>query len=355
MRRRTIACAAAALLLAAVCPLPWAAGGAGGAGGGTAGAGTGTGIAVGGAAGANGAAGSVSPSIVVSETADSLVCRDADGNAVPLKKRPQRVIVNYTSLIGIWYAAGGTAVAMPDTQDMTEVPPAARGIATTGKTTAPNVERILSLSPDLVILASAMTPQRAVADILKENGIQCILLRYETFDDYIGVLDLFLRLNGKSLSSDPNAVSIVRGVDATVGKSVTLPPLRFLSLFASVREVQAETSRAHTAFIASALGGRNIVASGGPQSPLRVRLSMERITMEDPDVIFVTTMGDQPKVQARMKEDFMASDAWKGLRAVKSGRVYFLPNDLFFYKPNERFPEAYRYLAAILHPGETWK
>ena len=296
------------------------------------------------------------PSLVVSESADALTCRDADGNQVRLTKRPKRVIVNYTSLVGIWYRAGGTAVGMPDTVSQDEIPDAARGIATTGKSTEPNAERILSLSPDLVLLASTSEKQRAMSELLRENSIPFILLRYETYADYIDLLDLFLRLNGRDMSSDPSALSMVRQINDLAARSRGFPSPRFLSLFASVREVQAETSHAHTAFIASALGGLNIVKDpAGGTTRSRVRLSMERIAMEDPDIILVTTMGEPGAVQDKMKADLMSSDAWRGLRAVKSGRVYFLPNEYFLYKPNERFPEAFRILAEILHPEAKWR
>jgi iron complex transport system substrate-binding protein len=73
--------------------------------------------------------------------------------------------------------------------------------------------------------------------------------------------------------------------------------------------------------------------------------------MEDPDVILVTTMGDAEEIRDRALKDFTESEAWKSLRAVREGRLYFLPNDLFLYKPNSRFPEAFAALADRLYPG----
>ncbi len=332
MKKNAIAWCAAAALLAGMCARAWAEGGS-----------------------ANPLP-DQAPSLVVSESDNSLVCRDADGNPVRLAKHPKRVIVNFTSLVGIWYQAGGIAVGMPDTVSREEVPEAARGIATTGKSTEPNIERILALAPDLVILSSTSEKQRALSELLRENSVPFVLLRYETYDDYVGLLDLFMRLNGRSIVTDAPALTMVRQINALITQCRSLSAPRFLSLFASVREVQAETSRAHTAFIATALGGRNIVPEiadmGGPS---RVRLSMERITMADPDVILVTTMGNPAAVQNKMKETLMGSDMWQGLRAVKTGRVYFLPNEYFLYKPNERFAEAFTLLAEALHPEEKWR
>jgi iron complex transport system substrate-binding protein len=38
------------------------------------------------------------------------------------------------------------------------------------------------------------------------------------------------------------------------------------------------------------------------------------------------------------------------LRAVRDGRVHYLPKSLFLFKPNAAYPEAVRYLAAIFYP-----
>ncbi|MBG0765459.1 MAG: ABC transporter substrate-binding protein, partial [Tissierellales bacterium] len=45
-----------------------------------------------------------------------------------------------------------------------------------------------------------------------------------------------------------------------------------------------------------------------------------------------------------------SNDAWNSLTAVKEGRVYYLPKDLYLYKPNARYPEAFKGLAEIVYP-----
>ena len=289
--------------------------------------------------------------IVLAEDAETVTCRDADGKSVVLHKRPRRALVNYTSFIELWYSAGGVSVGMPDTKSKEELPEAARGLPTTGQTYAPNVERILALEPDLVILAANMEKQRALKDILETSGIETLLLAYETYADYVGIQDLFCRVNG----DDPTARRATKATEAAVDRIAkrtrALPAPSFLSIFASSRDVRAETDRAHTAFMASFLGARNIVSTRlAPGSATRVTFSLERVHMEDPDVILVTTMGNPDSVRDRMRKDYMESEAWGSLRAVREGRVYFLEEDLFLRKPNARFPEAFRKLADLLYP-----
>ena len=76
---------------------------------------------------------------------------------------------------------------------------------------------------------------------------------------------------------------------------------------------------------------------------------MEAIVAADPDVILVTTMGDEEKAVANFEDTLQADPAWRSLRAVQDGRVYMLDKALFHYKPNERWAESYETLADILY------
>lgn len=78
---------------------------------------------------------------------------------------------------------------------------------------------------------------------------------------------------------------------------------------------------------------------------------MEKIIQEDPDFIFVQTMGsDKEKIFKKLKSDVESNPAWASLTAVKNNRYIILPKDLYLYKPNDRYAEAYEKLAKILYP-----
>jgi iron complex transport system substrate-binding protein len=124
----------------------------------------------------------------------------------------------------------------------------------------------------------------------------------------------------------------------------------------SGKGVNAETNSANTACMATLLGGKNIVPEKGiPKSMSRVKFSLEKIMMEDPDVILITTMGDFDTLTSKMKEKFVKDPIWASLRAVKSNRVYFLPSELFLYRANEKYSEAFKLLAKAMYPEEKWK
>ena len=80
-------------------------------------------------------------------------------------------------------------------------------------------------------------------------------------------------------------------------------------------------------------------------------LSMEAVLLADPDAILFTTMGDESAGAAYM-ESLVSDPVWQTLTAVESGQIHQLPKDLFQYKPNARWDEAYAYLIQLLY-GEV--
>ncbi|MPN53734.1 hypothetical protein SDC9_201400 [bioreactor metagenome] len=48
-----------------------------------------------------------------------------------------------------------------------------------------------------------------------------------------------------------------------------------------------------------------------------------------------------------------AGSGWQRLTAVRTGNYDYLPKDLFQFKPNARWDQAYAYLLKLLYPGEA--
>lgn len=66
-------------------------------------------------------------------------------------------------------------------------------------------------------------------------------------------------------------------------------------------------------------------------------LSMEQIMLEDPDYIFVVTMGVNSEAAMKsLKEQFTSNPAWNTLTAVQEGRYVLLDRQLFHLHPNSR-------------------
>ena len=77
-------------------------------------------------------------------------------------------------------------------------------------------------------------------------------------------------------------------------------------------------------------------------------LSIEEILLNEPDYIFVSIMGNYDNGK-KFILDLFNTKTYQSLKAVKNNQFYFLPKDLFQYKPNHKWDIAYQYLVDILY------
>ena len=112
--------------------------------------------------------------------------------------------------------------------------------------------------------------------------------------------------------------------------------------------MSVRTEDSHVGSIVKDLGGQNIAQGFPMKTDGYATFSLERVVAEDPDVILVQCMGEEKVIAQRIQKQFASNPAWKNLRAVKQKRYYVLPKELFLYKPNARWPEAYRKMAQLL-------
>ncbi len=283
---------------------------------------------------------------IVSEDENSLKFRQNDGTEVLLPKHPGSTVICYSSLVQVWYAAGGTAAAIPAVPTRDALPEAARCLPQLGTHNTMSIEKIMMHHPDLVLLNDKLPGHRQLRRTLAQLNIPAACIDYRNYRDFRKIFELFRRLNGSGADAD----AITGKADALCAQARQLPSPAFASIYIGVG-IRAETDRANTACMAALLGGRNIVPPG--RSP-RVPFSYEQLLLHDPDVIFLVTTGNVAGAREVFRKEFEARPEWKSLRAMKNGRVHFLPPELFLYLPGSRFPEAFRHLAKLLYPDQEF-
>ena len=120
----------------------------------------------------------------------------------------------------------------------------------------------------------------------------------------------------------------------------------FIRAGSGASATKAKTAEQHfAAAMLEELGTYNI-ADNAPV--LLDGLSIEEILREDPELIFVSTMGKESAAKEYMAS-VLAEPTWQSLSAVQNDRVIYLPKDLFQFKPNARWGEAYEYLIGVLY------
>lgn len=290
------------------------------------------------------------PDFIIEDTDTTITYINPLGNEQTVTKNPEKVVVLMNSILDIWYLSGGEAIAR--VSGKTNVPEAAMDIEDVGKVNAPSVEKILSLEPDLVILSSGRSQHIEMEDILKDNDIEYAYVDVSTnpYDSFIDVLRLFTKITGRDDIYEAEIKELKDNVNAICDKVKDEEKPDVVILFGSSKYVKAQLPNGLVGNMVEMLGANNIITDAPVKNSSTVDFSLEKILEEDPDVILVVPMGDLEKVKARMKEDLESNEAWGTLTAVKEGNVNYLPPELFHYKPNARYPEAFEYLAKILYP-----
>lgn len=285
--------------------------------------------------------------IVINE--ENVVFTDASGKEVTITKNPQRVVVLQNSLLEIWDQAGGTVVGrVEESED--KIVENAMSAEVVGSMGAPSLEKILSLQPDLVIIAGSYTAQREMVPSFEQNNIQVINLDNDLLEDYYKTVRLFTSITGREDLYENHVNNIQKKVDEIVAKAPEDKNYKAVIIFATAKNTTVRDSNTMVGEMIKDLNVINISDSVDAGADTKT-FSIEKILQEDPDFIFVQTMGsDLDKITERLKSDALDNPAWASLTAVKENRYIVLPKDLYLYKPNDRYPEAYEGLAKMIYP-----
>lgn len=287
---------------------------------------------------------------IVSESAETIRYREEDGTEALLAKHPHRTIIGNASFADPWFTAGGSAIGVPTVRSQQALPEQARDLPRIGVLRSLNLEKIFALKPDLVLINANLHAHRAVRHHLINAGIPNVALDYANFHDYIGILDLFCRLNGGSVETNSTAKRIISQVRKLTEMTAELPSPRFAVLFVASGGFVLESGDLNVPTMVEMLGGTNIAR----QESGRLKYSFEQLLIDDPDIILINTMGDSKALQKKFTRDLISQPAWQQLKAAKTGRVHFLPPELFLYMAGSRYPEAFLHLAKLLHPEKEF-
>lgn len=273
---------------------------------------------------------------------------DSNGFTVELSKKPQTVAVLFSSLSEAWLNAGGEiAITVGETVERKLCKGEALLVDSGAGKTVDN-ERLISLEPDFVICSADIAAQKDTASLLRKAGIPVALIRLDTFKDYLEVLKIFTDITDRKDLYKENGEKVKDEIEKTVAESKKAEGTKVLFIRSGSSVSSAKAKKAEDNFAAKILEDLGCFNIAEKAEILVDSLSAEVILKEDPQYIFISLMGDYENSKSFM-ESLLQSSEYKNLTAVKNGKVYFLPKELFQYKPCGRWAESYRYISSILN------
>ena len=212
-----------------------------------------------------------------------------------------------------------------------------------------NTEILISSHPDLVLGSTDTASHVRLKSFLDEKGISMILIKQDSFEDFLSVFRTLTEITGRSdlfvkygLGQKDDIEAIIEECRGKEDKPCVLF-VRAGSAFSSVRAKRADDHFA--AGIIEDLGAAN---AADVNDVLTESLSLEAMITSDIDKILIVPQGDDEESISYMNSLF-SRPGWRDIKAVKEGEVHFLPKDLFHYKPNGRWAEAYAVMKEVLY------
>ena len=215
-------------------------------------------------------------------------------------------------------------------------PAAARAVTDVGPGLRPNVEAVLAQHPDLVVLY-ASAENRVAAQQLRAAGASVIALRTDRLADFVRAS----RELGRAVGESASASIVIDTMQRTLARvrAATLH-LDHPTVFWHVWDSPIYTIGAGSFLdeLLTIAGGTNIYADRSEPAP---QVSLEDVIKRDPQIILAGVSG---------KSVITSSPLWKGVRAVREGRVFVVDTNLVG-RPSVRAGEAAASIARLLHPG----
>ncbi|QHN03936.1 ABC transporter substrate-binding protein [Granulicella sp. WH15] len=199
-----------------------------------------------------------------------------------------------------------------------------------------NLDRLLEAKPDLVI-ASVPYRMESLAAILKTGIPVLALAPHQLADVYRD-----MRLIARQVEAVDRAEAMIGEMKSAVAetRTRTAAPAR-QTVYCEEWGKPLIHSQAWVAELIDAAGGQFVGTPGG-------HTTADTIAAADPDVLLFAWCGAGDRVPL---ERVIEQRGWRQMRAVRSGRVFCIPDE-FLNTPAFNLLDGLACIAAALHPAE---
>jgi iron complex transport system substrate-binding protein len=209
----------------------------------------------------------------------------------------------------------------------------------------PNVERILSLQPDLVIVYET---QHDLIAQLTRAGVPTFRYRHQGLQDIVQTMRSLGTRIGATREADAAAGRIEARLAEVRRRVEGRPRPRTLLVFGrepgSLRRIQASGGYGFLHDLLELAGGGDVLSDFQRQS---VEMSTEMVLARAPDVIIELQYGDSPR-RDQIDAETRVWDALPSVPAVRRKQVHLLVGDEFVV-PGPRIAQAAERFARVLH------
>ena len=269
----------------------------------------------------------------------SKILADQMGRKVTIPDNPIRVVSLAPSITEIVFALG-QEYRLKGVTRFSDFPEAAKKLPRVGSYVHLDLEKIVSLKPDLCIAIKDGNP-RVVVNRLESLNIPVYAVNPRnliTVMETINEIGIFLNADEKAHSVVKNMKSRIQRVKSKIANVTYRPRVFFQIGIAPIVSVGTHTF-AHELI---ELAGGNNLSKGPIPYP---RFSKEQVLSLSPEVFIITSMS-RNTIFKQVKDEW---SKWPSIPAVKNQRIHLEDSNLFD-RPTPRLVDGLENLAQRIHP-----
>ena len=271
-----------------------------------------------------------------------LTVTDDLGRNVTINREPQSIISLAPSNTEILFALGlGDRVIA--VSEYCNYPLEAQNKAKVGGFSTVNIEKVVSLKPDLVLAAGGV--QEAVVGELERLGLTVIALNAKSIEEVFENIRLVGKVVAQLETARELTTNLEQRIRAVTDKTKDLPDSQRPTIFYEVQYDPLMTAGPGT-FIDDLIhlaGGVNIASDAVAKYPV---YNLEILVERNPEVIIISV--GHGSIEASV-EGVKSRGRWQIIDAVKNDRVYGINADLVS-RPGPRIVDALEEMARFIHP-----
>jgi iron complex transport system substrate-binding protein len=277
-----------------------------------------------------------SPTPAASAAPFPVTLTDDEGAQVTIPSNPTRIVSLTPAATEILFAVGAGDRVVAKVEDITPWPPEADDLPVVATFQGVELERIVDLTPELVIAGGVgFTDPDAVAQ-LRRLRIPVVVVYADSTEGAFHDIELIGDAVGESAAARDLTASMRAAFDQVEAATAGLPKPKVFY------EIDA-TSKIYTAAEGSVYAEMLQLAGSNPLlTDSSYEISLEEIVAFDPEIILLGSPFTTP-------EQVAERPGWGGLTAVRNGKIIPV-NDTIITRPGPRLVEGLRELARAIHP-----
>lgn len=264
---------------------------------------------------------------------------DGVGRAISLEETPKRIVSLSPALTETVFALG-LGDRLVGVSNFCNRPEEAQDKEKVGDAFNLNTEKLVSLKPDLVLIAGTRDAETQLEKDMARLGIPAYVSGPSTVAEVLADIELLSKVLGVEKRGAELAGALQEDLDA-VRSAIPQGEMGPRVFITFDTELWTCGAGSFVNDVLTVAGGENIA---GDVEQQYLQISMEDVLEKDPDIVLIAIPEDQAA-------SLTSRPGWSSLRAVREGNVFYPDPDLVS-RPGPAVVEAIKEVASWLRGGE---